>query len=85
MSGYKQIPAETKEQVLERVKQGIPVVQISSEHGISPKTIYGWLSKISERTAPILELVRLKKERDDLLKIIGKLTLELTKSKKGAW
>lgn len=85
MSGYKRIPVETKEQVLERVKQGIPVVQLSSEHAISTKTIYGWLSKTSEKTAPVLELARLKRERDDLLRIIGTLTLEMTKSKKGAW
>lgn len=85
MSGYKRIPLETKEQVLARVKEGVPVVQLSSDFGISTKTIYGWLSKTTEKTAPVLELAKLKRERDDLLKIIGTLTLELSKSKKGAW
>jgi transposase-like protein len=82
---YHTISQETKQQILERVKQGISVLQLATEHGCSPKTIYGWLSKTSEKTAPVLELARIKRERDDLLRIIGTLTLELTKSKKGAW
>jgi transposase-like protein len=40
------ISAETKEQILKRVKEeGLPVVKIAEEHGISPNTIYSWLGK----------------------------------------
>ena len=40
MSGFKRIPLEIKEQVLTRAKEGIPVAQLSNEHGISTKAIY---------------------------------------------
>ena len=38
MSGFKRIPLEIKEQVLTRAKEGIPVAQLSNEHGISEYT-----------------------------------------------
>lgn len=79
---FKAIPKETKEQILSRVKNGIPVTKAAFEHGISPKTIYGWLARQSQSSPSFLELGRLKRERDDLLKIIGELTLEINKHKK---
>jgi transposase-like protein len=79
---FKPVAKEIKDQILYRVKQGIPVSQLAKEHGIHVRTIYGWLSKISRKAPSALEVGRLKRENDDLLKIIGGLTLELTKSKK---
>ena len=82
MSAYR-IPIETKEQILTRVKEGIPVSQLSKEHGVSSKTIYGWLSKGLLSQPSALALGRLRREKDDLLKLVGKLTLELSKEKRG--
>lgn len=50
MSGFKAIPKEIKDQVLVRVKEGVPVAQLADEHGISAKTIYIWISKESGKT-----------------------------------
>ena len=79
---FKPIPKEIKEQILLRVKEGIPVSQLASEHGVSTKTIYGWLSKLSEKTPSRLAYGRLKRERDDLLKLVGELSLKLSRGKK---
>jgi len=82
VSQYK-IAAETKSQILDRIKEGVAVSQLAKEHGVSDRTIYGWLSKKSLSQPSTLELGRLKRERDELLKMVGKLTLELAKEKKG--
>ena len=52
MPGFKRIPlGNQKDQVLARVKEGTPVVQLSNEHGISAKTIYTWITKSSGVTS----------------------------------
>ena len=82
MSGFKRIPQEIKDQVLARVKEGVPVSQLSTEHGISIKTIYTWISKGSIQNPGVLQISRLKREKDDLLRIIGELTLKLRRGEK---
>lgn len=82
MSGFKQIPQEIKDQVLTRVKEGVPVSQLSAEHGISVKTIYTWIAKSSVQNPGVLQISRLKREKEDLLKIIGELTLKLRRGEK---
>tara|TARA_Y100000031_G_scaffold148098_1_gene183937 strand:- start:609 stop:866 length:258 start_codon:yes stop_codon:yes gene_type:complete len=79
---FHKIPKEAKEQVLLRVKSGVPVSKAAKEHGIGIKTIYGWMNKQADRSPSALEVGRLRRERDELLKIIGTLTLELNKTKK---
>lgn len=79
---FKAIPAPVRKKILEEVKNGEPVTQAAAKYNISPKTIYGWLTKESCRNISLLQYHRLKKERDDLLTIIGELTLEISKSKK---
>lgn len=82
MSGYKRIPKEIKNEVLACVKQGQKVPQLASEYGISAKTIYTWLSAGVHAEVSTLEHARLKRERDDLLRLVGNLTLEVEKRKK---
>jgi len=82
MSYYK-IPPETKQQILERVKQGMGVPQLAKEHGVSVKTIYGWLRNQAEGVGGNLaEVGKLKRENKILLEIIGKLTYSLSQGKK---
>lgn len=76
------IAKEIKEQILQRVKDGTPVLKAAAEHGVSTKTIYNWLAKSSMAHPSILEISRLKREKEDLLKVIGLLTLEVSKAKK---
>lgn len=79
---FKVIPAPVKRQVLEQIKSGATVKQMADQFQVSPKTIYGWLTKDSDSQVSLTEYSRLKREKQDLLKIIGEITLELTRSKK---
>ncbi len=79
MGGYKRIPKEIKDEILSRVKQGQKVIQLAEEYGISPNTIYSWLQKGVIKQISHLEHSRLRRERDDLLKIVGNLTLKVEK------
>ena len=82
MTNYK-IPSETKQQILERVKQGVGVPQLSKEHGVSVKTIYGWISKQAEGSGgSLVQLGKLKRENKVLLELIGKLTMKLSQGEK---
>lgn len=79
MSGYKRIPKEIKDEVLARIKQGQKAHQLASEYGISTKTIYNWLSAGVQTEVSTLEYAKIKRERDDLLRLVGNLTLEIEK------
>ncbi len=81
---FKPIKKEIREQIIFRVKnEGAPVSQVAEEHGISVKTIYSWLAREAEKIPSIIEVNRLKKENQRLYQIIGKLTTEIDRFKKG--
>lgn len=83
MGTFHVIPKEIKEQILERVKtSGLPVAQIAREHGISDRTIHGWLAKQTNTVPTVIENSHLKRKIDELYMLVGKLTLELSKVKK---
>lgn len=75
------IRKEIKEQILSRIKnEGVSVSQVASEHGISPQTIYAWLSAgVASTSVSILEVAQLKRENKILLEMVGRLTMEKQK------
>jgi len=74
---------EVKEQIINRIKNdGVPVVQVAKEHGVSEATIYGWISKKVEGQPTLSEIIRLKKENTQLLQLVGDITLKLSESQK---
>lgn len=78
------IAKEIKDQILFRIKnEGVSGAQAAKDAGVNAKTVYGWLAKESLSSVSILELNRLKRENEGLCKIIGKLSLELDKVKRG--
>lgn len=78
------IAREIKEQVLFRIKsEGVSAAQAARDAGVCSKTVYGWLAKESISATSVLETNRLRRENEGLCKIIGKLTLELDKIKRG--
>ena len=80
--GYK-ISKEVKEQILNRIKnEGVSVADAAKDHGLSNRTIYGWLSKGAVGAPTWNELNKLKRERDELLRIIGELTINLSNTQK---
>lgn len=83
MSKVQPVPADVKRQILDRIKEGgVSISQIAEEHGISNRTIYGWLSKGATSTPSWLELNKLKRENVALKELLGKVMLEIEFSKK---
>ena len=80
----KQIPQEIKDEVLKKIEAGSSVVDMASQYGISTKTIYSWLSaSTGSSEVSILKYNKLKRENEELKRIIGLITLELSREKKG--
>ena len=77
------VSADVKKQILERIKNdGVPISQIAQEHGLSNRTIYGWLSKGATSAPTWLELNKLKRENSALKELLGRVMLETEISKK---
>ena len=79
---FKRVPLETKREVLEKVKNGMTIADVAKQYAISTKTIYTWLSKEVRPEISVIEYNRLKKENEELKRIIGIVTLELERGKK---
>jgi transposase-like protein len=77
------IAPEVKEQVISRIKNdGVTVAQAAKDHGVSEATIYTWIGAKTEGGPSVIEFARLKKENDELLKMVGLLTLKLSDAQK---
>jgi transposase-like protein len=85
--GRKQgIAADVKADIIRRVKEeGIPVAQAAKDHGVSDQTIYNWLGGGIKGAPSWGEFSKLKKERDEFLRIIGDLTVQLSTAQKKSW
>jgi len=78
-----EISAEIKEQILNRIKEdGVAVTKVTEEHGIHTSTIYAWLSKDIKAQPSLREYLKLKKEKQELLVLVGELTIKLSQSQK---
>ena len=83
MAKSQHVPADVKKQILDRIKEGgASIKQIAEEHGLSDRTIYGWLSKGAASAPSWLELNRLKRENAALKELLGRFMLETELSKK---
>jgi len=84
MGNFKVISKDIKEQVISRIKNdGISVAQAASDAGVSTKSVYNWLAFGAFANPSLLEINKLKRENQFLLELIGKLTMEQEKQKKG--
>lgn len=63
--------------------EGMSVSEASTSYGISSKSIYYWLREgvVDGNRNLILENNRLKKENEQLYKLLGRATAEMQKSK----
>lgn len=76
------IAHEVKEEILAKIKAGEKVSVLSSQYGVSTKTIYYWLRGKVVNQVSFLEFAKLRKENQILKEIVGVLTVELEKTKK---
>jgi len=71
----KRYAKEVKEEVLRKIREGQRVSEVAKAYGINDMTIRTWLERDTESTAAeTLEISRLRRENEALLKIIGQLT-----------
>jgi transposase len=73
-----------KEEILTKIRdEGMRVTDAATHYGISSKTIYAWLRSnvVNSNTSLVLQLNRLKKENEQLYKLLGRASAELNRPK----
>jgi transposase-like protein len=77
------IAPEIKTEVLAKAKTGEKVSSLANQYGISIKTIYTWLRLDSmDPVISVLKYNKLKRENEELKKLVGEITLEMSLGKK---
>lgn len=80
---HRVIAKEIKDEVLAKAKAGEKVLALADQYGISSKTIYTWLRlDTREPVVSVLQYNRLKRENEELKKLVGELTLNMSLGKK---
>ena len=79
----KRIEQAIKDRVIDKLKsEGLTVKQASTEFGLSPNTIYGWLGTRATGDPSVMEIAKLRRENNELKQLIGGLTLNMERGKK---
>ena len=75
----KKIAKKIKEEVLAKAKAEEKVSVLVDQYGISDRTIYTWLRQnTGQEVISILKYNRLKRENEELKRLIGELTLNMS-------
>lgn len=83
MTERKVIPKEIKTEILAKVKGGEKVVDLANQLGVSDQSIYTGLHKeTGDQVVSIVQYNRLKRENEELKKLIGELSLRLSLGEK---
>lgn len=77
------IAKEIKEEILAKASAGEKIAELATRYGISPRTIYVWLRVgTGEEVVSVLKHNKLKRENQELKKLIGELSSTLSLGKK---
>ena len=80
---HSRIPKEKKDEILAKIKAGEKVPALASQYGMSDKTIYYWLrADTSEEVVSVLKYNKLKRENEELKRLLGEVTLTMSLGKK---
>lgn len=72
-----------KEEIIRKVQAGERVAALAEQYAVSTKTIYAWLRQDSgEGVVSVLDYNKLKRENEELKRLIGELTLDMHLQKK---
>ncbi len=83
MAQRKIISKEIKNEILAKVKAGEKVAEVARQYGISDKSIYTWLhQETGDTVVSIIQHNRLKRENEELKRLIGELSLKLSLGEK---
>ncbi len=81
----RRIPKEIQEEIIGKVQAGERVAELAEQYAVSSKTIYGWLRQDSgEAVVSMLHYNKLKRENEELKRLIGELTLNMHLQKKSS-
>lgn len=79
----RRIATEIKAEILGKAEAGERVAELAERYAVSAKTIYGWLRQDSgEAVISVLHYNKLKRENEELKRLIGELTLSMHLQKK---
>ena len=82
-TGYPALTTKQKEEIITRIRdKGEKVPDLAREYGVWSKTIYNLLRNKVNQPNMVLELARVIRERDALLKVVGELFVENKMNKK---
>jgi len=71
------------DEILDKVKAGEKVAVLAGQYGVSDKTIYGWLrTNTGEEVVSVVKYNKVRRENEELKRLIGELTLDLSLGKK---
>lgn len=79
---FKAVPKEIKEEILGKVRNGLKAPTLAKQYGISAKTIYNWLSRMVTPEVSISKFNQLRRENEELKRIIGMISFDLEQEKK---
>lgn len=78
------VPKEIREEILAKARSGQRIAELAKQYGISDKSIYTWLHQdTGEEVISVLKYNKLKRENEELKRLIGELTLDASWKKKG--
>lgn len=81
--GYPSLTPEQRQEIMSRIKEKAErVPDLAKEYGVRPQVIYGLLTGSANSPNTLLELSKLKREHDALLKIVGQLIVDQKLGKK---
>ena len=79
----RRVSKEIKKEIVGKVKAGERIVELAEQYSVSDKTSYDWLRQhTGEGVVSALEHNKLKRENEELKRIIGELTLTMHTQKK---
>ncbi|GIW59665.1 MAG: hypothetical protein KatS3mg087_0731 [Patescibacteria group bacterium] len=77
------VSSEIKQEILSKINDGEKVGDLANQYGLSSKTIYNWLrSDTGESVISLVAYNKLKRENEELKKLVGELTLDMSLGKK---
>lgn len=79
----RRIAKEIKDEIITKIQAGERVSDLGDRYGVSTKTIYGWLRRdTGEDVVSVMQYNKLKRENEELKRLIGELTLNMHLQKK---
>lgn len=86
----KTVPIEVRNSIIKTfMEDGVPVAKLAKEYNLNANTIYNWIKNTNisdtgdfDKQKLVLENSRLKREKQELIDLIGRLTIDVDKLNK---